>query len=282
MGNVKVFVPTKGVIERIRTTRWLLDSGADYYFVCHTDEDRKRLYEKFGIPLNRIIPCNPPFVDIRTIGWIRDWIVDNLTNKSDWYCMIDDNTTILKPPDPWYQLDRIDFRDYPTADFRELYRVEIWPSEVIALIESIIQKCIDQGTVFGGMAIEENYYFRSTKWTKLGFIRGKFCVSQNNGIPWQINPEVVIQTDIARSVDCVARYGSVVINRFCHPESVEFSTGGVGTLEYRQPFMVQSLLWLRQNYRGLIVKAPDKDWQVKFLIRGKKDIQEWREENGWI
>lgn len=283
---MKIFLPTRGVVERQRSYSQILplrDLGYEVLVVCHRDEDRERLHRRVGIPREVIVPCDvPEKLGVRRIGWIRDWCVNNFTDPGEWYAMVDDNTRILRLEDPWYREERIRFKDHPDTEWRQLYRHEATTLELDEIICELISQCEELGTNYGGAASEENYFFRSRKWGRPGYVKAKFCVSRNDGVPWVFDDEIVVFSDWCRSVDQVARHGSVAINRFVHPSYKAWEPGGIGSFEERKPYLIRVCDFLKERYPGFVVQYRDEPWSIKFASTHPTRIAEWRREHGYL
>lgn len=278
-----IAVPSRGIPSRMRTHHQIIASGLDYVYVTHNEAGFDGI-RSVGIPSNNIVIAdNCPFDHpAPRIGWMRDWIETKFTSPKEWICMMDDNTVIEKLIDPWYFREHLKWGEESVEGFewRQWYRTPLRPEDLHGFIYELIHKCAELGTSYGGLAAEDNYYFRPRKWVTKGYVKAKFSVSQNIGVPWVYDDRFQVYTDWARSIDRVARHGCIAINRFSHARFVAWEAGGIGSLEERLPFILPTIKALKERFNGLIEPWKDHEWKIQF-IRSQKRIEQWRRDNGW-
>lgn len=218
--------------------------------------------------------CGPAFA--------REWAERNLTITGEWYVTVDDNVSgFTWLPGPEYWDDRMDFSLRPAEEWRKLYDTPCTPKQVQRVLHDTMYECQHAGTVFGGFAIETNYWFRSVKWQRLGYVRTQCSVAQNVGLPFYYWPGNMLE-DFTRSVDVVARYGSVVVNRFMKPQKRFFEAGGIGSFEERRPNLVRVSQELMEAYPGLLRPCKGCAHQLTFALRSQNTVDNWRRKHGYL
>ena len=264
---MKIFVPTRGVGDRIISDKQLAGHPQIVTWVADGDESGFRLRKLFrerGHNDEQVVVCPTPDLGLGRIGWIRDWVQDNLADE--WYCMIDDNTEIWKLPDPWYQKPKQTFQgDNWDIDFRKLYRTPATFADILRLQDELQAECERVGTTYAGLNSQENYFFRYKKWRHTGFLGAKFCIMKQD-FPWVYDPAIQVFSDWARTVRTVHDRGCVVINAYCHNYSILWQSGGIGTLEQRKPGIKSCFDYLLSQY-GDLIEYGKETWQLRFKRR---------------
>lgn len=283
---LKTFVCTRGDLSRFRIFPQILPApDLDITVFCHTEEDKARIADGTEIPRDMIVPLNPPDLGIGTIGWLRETVVDRYVDDDEWYAFFDDNPIMQAPPEPFYSMEKIDFlMDAPSVEtnWHHVYATVMTPEQVSASLFELIAKCEEQGTTYGGCAGEPNYFYRPKKWSVATYIRAKYCVARKDHINWTWHPDIPIFTDFARTVKCIADFGSVACNRFVHCWSKLCEPGGIGSQEYRIPYFEVTSRILREMYPGLVDKYRGSSWSMTIKKRTLKQIENWRREHGYI
>lgn len=282
---MRVFVPSAVKIDRLRTHLWLPNSGMDYTFVVHTDEDAERLAAQFhhvsgGDLLMDIRVCDPPNIGVATIGWIRQWIEDNLVEDGEWYVMLDDDIFVSKLPSPLYDLEKIDPKDpaHLAVDFRESFATPMHADQFRDLVEEIREKCLAEKTILGGITWNDNYFFRLTKWKSKAFVCGGFTVTQKHPlVPWLGDHHQFMGEDTVRCVRVMERFGKIMLNQFATIAPLgSQDSSSIGPLSIRRSAWRETCNWLCRDY-PLIVGAKSKPSGEKQLVwKSDKSIQEHR------
>jgi hypothetical protein len=285
-----VIITSKGYLPRMRAHRILLEHGYDNYWIVVDNEEQALRVKGAGVPPERIAITERPILELPQdgIAWTREWIEKNLVPLGTWYVTLDDNVggwTWL--PEPFYRHERVDFehapgyfRDVNGLTWRQLYDTPCPFEIVVERWVEMIAECEKRGTIAGGFSIENNFFFRGSKWQTLGYVRAQNAVWKNTGLPFYYWPGAMLE-DFVRSVDVVARYGSVLINRFVKPQKKFFEAGGIGTFEERQPNLIACNEETMRRWPGLTRRVKDRDWSLTFALRGKK-LDEWRRANGYL
>lgn len=277
---MKILTVTRGRVPRMKCHA-LRIPGTEHHFIFHNDKQRNRAMRSLGLPRQR---CHVSHTRPGQTGAAknRQWAERNLTDDGEWFVSLDDNVHELTwLPEPWYHEERVDLSGQPSSFWRELYATPCPPSKVRMVLEDTMQRCIDTGTVLGGHAIENNYYFRQRKWQEFGYVRTSCAVVQNVGLPWYYWPGNMLE-DFTRTVDVVARYGCVVVNRFLKAEKVPFEAGGIGPFEARLPSLVAISDELMKRYPGLLRRNKGQDYQLTFKLRSRRTVDMWRREHGYL
>ena len=280
---MKVITPTRGIETRFRVGR--LDLGKDHHIVCHEDADRDRLIRRFGLSRSRVHCAHPdPGLGMGTIGWLRDWAQDNLTEDGEWYAMLDDNPDMTKLSEPWYSSDAIDFEvdgEWNT-DWRSLYGTRMTADEALPVLRELRSKCEEWDTVFAGAAGQTNYFFRPKKWRPWTYIRAKFCVTKNIGLRWVFDDNILLISDTIRSAEVILRYGRVVVNGYICSAAPECEPGGVGSTLERQDAFAHTYSWALSRYSPLLKPCNLEKCHVSLSLRSQRSVDEWRSSKGVV
>lgn len=278
---MKIFIPTKCHQARMRAHE-LVD---DFYFVVNSDRDREALRHQFNDQCKILVSNIPDSITgVGRICWIRDWLYREVVAVGEWSLTIDDNVgRISRVEDEYYHEDRIRFGDYflTAAEWREIYNHTCTKPEILQLAEELVARCEATGTIFGGLAPEDNYFYRGSHWRTRGYVKCKFAAYKNDGSSWRPFAECMFE-DYVKSVDVVTRYGSVVINNFARTHNPYWEEGGIGSYEERYPHLLINAEWLKTQYPGLIVQYKDIPTHVTFGVRSEKQLLQWRKEHGYL
>jgi hypothetical protein len=270
----------------MRAHRILLEHNYHpWMMVVDNEEQRLRAMNEAGVPHRHLVHTDRPTTLPQQdgIAWTRQWIEQHLVPRNKWYVSLDDNVsgwTWL--PFPWHELPNLDLmnkkpQDYfnvPSGNWRQLFDNPCPFHIVVEQWKALINECELAGTIAGGFAIETNYFFRGRKWQELGYVRAQNAVWKNVGLPFYYWPGAMLE-DFIRSVDAVARYGSIRINRYVKPQKKFFEEGGIGTFEERRPNLVACSNRIMEVWPGLTRRNKGQDFQLTFALRGKK-LEEWR------
>jgi len=278
----EVIIPTRGT-DRLRAHRWAMDLGYPVHFVCDDERQRGRVMRKTGCQRNRChVAQTPDGLGQSGIAYVRDWVCQQLVPVGDWIIWIDDNVKRLTSlPHPFCNTDRIDFDfdDEPDIGWRDAF--EQTAENPRYVLDQLIEKCIDNGTIFGGFAIETNFFFRRLRYQWWGYARTQCAVYRNDGRSWLAWDGMMLE-DFVKSVDVVCRYGKVVIDRFSKPDKPAFEEGGIGSFEDRLPNLRHDCKMLMERYPGLLKPVkPDVDYQLTFAKRSQRTIDAWRRDHGF-
>jgi hypothetical protein len=292
----KILIASNAFIPRMKAQNIVKNNNLNYHYIFNTNEERNRAIKEFNLRKEgtHVADINKKEVGQYGVALAREWGERNLTDINEWYIWLDDNVghfTWL--PYPWYNYDRIDFDiDWSDSDGKELMKKhcmdwrqlyeEICPIEqIIKNWEELINKCEENNTVAGGFAIETNYFFRKIKWQYFGYCRTQNAVIKNTGLPWDYWEGGMIE-DMARSLDVIARFGCVCINRFMKPMKNFWEKGGIGSLEERMPNLISGNKKLIEMFPGLVQFVKNREYQLMLKLKTQKSVNKWRKEHGYI
>ena len=195
-------------------------------------------------------------------------------------------------PEPWYSREKIglDWEDPgPEANgesWRQLYAAICPFEQVIKIWKDMIQRCEKIGTVAGGFSVENNFFFRGNKWQQLGCVKAQNAVWKNVGLPfykWDTDHGPMygaVNEDLVRSIDVVARYNQVLINRYLKLQKTPFEEGGIGSFVERLPRYKELTKQIMAHWPGLIRLNKDRDYEVTFALRSPTSVERWRQQMG--
>lgn len=286
---MRTIIPTSALGNRVKCIPLIERLGLKAEFVCATYEEHLRFLAYFGkeYPIH---VADLPDIDlslerikrIDTIAAMRSWINTQLVDKGEWYMFMDDNVyDVTALPMPFYDLERIDFDDYPNQMFREIYDTPVSREFWELIVEDVITEAESRETIHIGFATESNHFFRKLKWQRWGYCRTQIVFYKSQGADdlWYRPNELrdMLISDFVKSVETVVSHGSVVINRFVKPMKKFFESGGLGTLEDRMPYLINTCQHLMRKYPGLLNYVKDRPYQLTFAKRSQRTINEWRE-----
>jgi hypothetical protein len=220
----------------------------------------------------------------------RDYVCRKVAAEGEWMAWLDDNVSCLTGLPPFLSADRLDFSAPPpsseagktaglsswrTAFAHRLDRGEVWH-----YVNETISRAEKLGTINCGFSTQDNYYFRFRKWPFVGYCRTQFTLYKNDGSAWAPCPEMMWE-DMYKTIDVVARYGCVVVNRHLKAVKPLFEAGGIGSLAERKPHLVKNCRWLMTNFPGLLRYNKGRDYDLTFALTTEAGVARWRKENGY-
>ena len=257
---MQALIISRGFIPRIHSTGIF----EDWQMILHTDEQRRSLI-RHGFSAHRLHVSNVP-EGILSVPAQRAWGEKNLTEVDDWYMAMDDNVRgfTAVPKEYW---------DFPV---REDFECEC--EDPYALMESLVTKCEEKGTTYGGLATSNNWYFRQTHYRFYSRVITCCAVVKHCEIPWD-PPDVVTSEDVARTFETIARYGCVVVDNFGRYVKPHGEEGGLGPYSERPNKKLFQLMIDR--YPGLVRLHHSSGYAVSRFYN-QKSIDKWRKENGYL
>lgn len=283
---MKVIVCSAVKLSRLKTHLWLQNSGVDYHYCVHTDDDVLKLADHTGIPTTRIHAMDPPNIGVGIIGWMRHSAEQLLTEPGEWYCFIDDDVMISKLCDPYYDLEVIDLDDpeYIDVDWREAFVTPMTAKDFPSLLSEIQGRCEEQGTILGGITWNDNFYFRLVKWKRRAFVCGAFSLTMHHpDIPWIWHPASHIAEDGARSCFVMERYGSIVLNQFATIAPLgSQEDSSIGPLSYRASAWRETRRAIAERFYGLVSFKTKKNGDIQMVWKSQRSIDEWRRLQGCL
>jgi hypothetical protein len=278
---MRVIIPTRAHLPRVRTH--LLFDPDDLTFVVESEVARDRLCrildrEGYRIEISGIRNSDH---GMSTISKIREWISQSLLGDGEWAILADDNIERLtKVSGEYYELERLGHRlwEHHSWDWRKIFNVAANP---VALAAELRLKCKELGTIYGGLAAEENYFYRTTKWSRCSYTKTKFAVFKNDrSLSWVNFPTVI--EDFVMTAQVIAKYGCVANNRYARAHSPYYEAGGIGSAEERRPLLEDTVAWLVSKYPGLVKQYKDQKHAATFAIHTEKSIEQWRKQHGYL
>jgi hypothetical protein len=284
---VKCFIVTKAVPDRFKVLPVIENYGWEPTFVCDTLKQKGQL-QKLGVDHLNISVSGITGAGITGVSQARDYVAEFLMPLNEWCLWIDDNVERITGIPFGLSEDRLDF-DNTKYDWRSLFDQTLSRNCLQAYIDETIEEAERRGTICAGFATEYNYFFRSKKWRYFGYCRTQFSLYKNDGSTW-FPFETMMLEDMYKSLDVVARYGQVVINRHLKPVKQQFEAGGIGSLAERLPHQQENCSRLYEMFPGLVkypktkeVEGVDADRNhLTFAKISHKTVNKWRKENGYL
>jgi len=281
---MKAFIVTKGVASRFKVLPVIERHGWDAVFCCDSNKQRNRLI-RLGVDKSAIAVTNLPPIGIQGVSRARDYVCRHLMPKNKWSVWIDDNVSSVTGLPPSLSTDRVEFEG--ETDWRKAFEKTLTRKGLRSYFDETIAYADELGTIFCGMANENNYFFRKLKWQYFGYCRTQLALYKNDGSSWFPFKTMMLE-DLAKSIDVVCRYGTVLINRHVKPVKNAFEKGGIGSFEKRLPWLQDNCKRLMKMYPGLLryAKGTDygsgaTDFHLTFAKRSQKTINQWRKEHGY-
>jgi glycosyltransferase involved in cell wall biosynthesis len=207
------------------------------------------------------------------IPFQRQWVLDNLVGKNEWFCFADDNIQYFTAVhEPQYN------EEY--CKDREAFAKRADMEWVHSILNDTQRKADEIGAKFCGFAVVDNYFFREKKWRMVGHVIQKIALINNVGIRY--HPNVLSMGDYYYTAENLLRYGKVLINNYLFPIAKHYQSGGIGTYEERVPKKIHDCAFLIAEYPDMFrykVKAgchPLAELQLRFT--SEKQVLQWRKD----
>lgn len=273
------YIPTRAT-PRLRAHHLAKELDLDYRLVCDDNLQARHLQHEYKIPTKNIIIAEgapgPPY----GAAYKRDFICTEVAPVDEWLIWLDDNVSHLTCLDPELSSSKLNFNN-KDIDWRKEFANVATPEQVWHYVEETMQNAELLGTINCGFSTDDNFYFRARKWQFYGYCRSQFTMYKNDGSSWMPIKRMMFE-DMYKTVDVVARYGCVVINRHIKPIKPMFEAGGIGTLEERKPALIHNCQWLMSEYPGLLTYSKGREYHVTFAKRSQKTVDQWRREHGYL
>lgn len=269
---IKVFIPSKGRAQTIRTHK-LLNDKFDYRILVHSEADRLEYLKNPSIDVSKIIATGIEY----NLSKQRNWIFDNV-GKEEWFVTMDDNIDKFTS----INLEAYDSQviDVEKEDSREMFENELNADQLYDLILQDIDKMRRNGIKYGGYAVLDNYYFRAKKYRYVGYVISKVAIYQECGL--RFDEKAIAMDDYNYTAENLLKVGKVLINNFIFPVAKHYEQGGLGTYEERLERKIKGCTYLMRKYPGLFrYKAksgchPKAEIQVRFT--NLSQVNKWRKE----
>jgi hypothetical protein len=262
--------------------------GLDPTFVCDTDEQRSNLVS-LGVQPSAIKVTGNAVGNITGVSLAREWVITNVMPVNQWSLWLDDNVQeITGIPYQMAGSETIDLKD--GNDWRTLFDLHVGKDDFFQYVGETIEHADKHGTIFAAFANENNFFFRIRKWLYYGYCRTQCGLYKNDGSTWFPFKTMMLE-DGFKSIDVVARYGKIVINRYIKAIKPQFETGGIGSFMERLPHLQDNCLRLAGMYPGLVETCGDgtqygaadaTDFNIKFKLRSTNTVNNWRRKNGYL
>lgn len=204
-------------------------------------------------------------------------MIENLVKGGEWFLTLDDNIDRFTG----VRRESYEQAELPVerGDFdRSIYNHNLTATEFLARLELDRKHCEATGIHYAGMAVVDNYYFRSVKYRYVGYVISKAAMIHNVGVPY--DPNVTAMDDYAFTAEHLKRFGKVLINNYLFPVAGHYEPGGIGTYQERQPAKIKDSEYLMRKYPGLFrYKSkkgchPKAELQVRFTTLSQ--VESWR------
>lgn len=267
---MKIICISAGNPERMHALP-LLDSLTDSGYEPHLVLDKDP-----GIPIPESVIVHHHALTGLTqfdTGARRQWAEDRLIRDGEMYVIIDDNVKGANCLDPnaW--------DSHGTEITEEAFHKDVFhPAarwEIVEYLRNMRKEMLEHGALMGAFALEENKFFRRRRYTSPNYCRTQIAMAvKDPDIKWTLFPGVpTLAEDLIRSVQCVVKTGSVVVDRWLKAEKVHFEAGGIGSLEERKPVLTQVMNHLEARFPGLMRRQ--HPWHCVFAKRGRS-LETWR------
>lgn len=270
---IPIYVPSYNRANSIKTTAWLDKSEIPYKVLLHSQECRSKYLEAGLVKDEDIIVTGAPF----GVTSQRNWIVNNLAVKGEWYISLDDNIRGMKRVvDKHYSKRKLNVEspDISQADFSQSFTA----AEYLELLEKDIVVADSINAEYIGYATVDNYFFNSKKYKPVGYVISKACAVKYQGLKY--DPELEAMEDFGYCASQLVKNNCVLINAWIKPVAGHYEAGGIGTYEMRVPRKVKDCKYLMKKYPNLFrYKAkkgchPKAEIQIRF--HSPKQLIEWK------
>jgi hypothetical protein len=283
---MKCFIITKADPRRFKCLQVVRAYNYRAHFACHTDEQADSLVRAGVLPAQ--ITVTGVEQSIHGVSLQRDFVAKHLMPRGEWCLWMDDNVYAITGLRPDLAMtDSLDLKS--RTDWRAQFDRVLTPKYLDWHLTETIKRAEAAGTIFASFANESNILFRRNHWQAHGYCRTRFALYRNDGSGWVPFPTMMLE-DLAKSVDVVCRYGSIVVNRYVRSMKEMFEVGGIGTFKERLPWLRDNCKKLLEMYPGLLKYVGDgkmygveaDDYHLTFAKRSKGTIDRWRKEHGYL
>lgn len=244
---MKIIIPSKGRAGTISTHLLFEGTGYDYTIVLHTEEERQAYLKNPTIRKETLIVSNAPF----NISAQRQWILEQLIEEGEWFLTMDDNVDGFQGyPQPFYDLGRIDVdkRKY-SKDIAALCRRPMHVMDFLKYCEEMIEYAEEIKTGYCGFAVNDNYFFRTKKYSLVAYICSKVALIKKCGVQYDLM--IKAMDDYSFTARNLRKFGKVLKNNFIYPVAQHYESGGIGTYKDRLPKKLSDAELLMKQFPGL-------------------------------
>ncbi len=274
---IPIYIPSYNRPATIKTTKWLDASNVPYKVLLHSDDCAEAYLAEGIIKEKDIIVTGAPF----GVTSQRNWIVENLAIKNEWYISLDDNIRGMKRVvDEHYGKKKLNVQSpsIKQADFNHAFTAE----EYVRLVEEDISVAESINAEYIGYATVDNYFFNSKKYKPVGYVISKACVIKYQGLRYDPNLEAM--EDFGYCASQLVKNNCVLINSWIKPVAGHYEEGGIGTYQKRVPRKIKDCVYLMEKYPDLFRYKVKKDChpkaEIQFRFHSPKQVIEWKKANG--
>lgn len=270
---IPIYIPSYNRPQSIKTNAWLESCKVDYKVLLHSGECADSYIKAGRVPKNKIIVTNAPF----GVTNQRNWIVDNLAKRGEWYVSLDDNIQSMKRMiDKYYGKKKIDVSspDITQASFSQ----RVTASEYLGLLAQDIEIAETIKAEYIGYATVDNYFFNSKKYKAVGYVISKACAVKFDGLRY--DPKLEAMEDFGYCASQLVKNNCVLINSWIKPIAGHYEAGGIGTYEKRLPRKIVDCKYLMMKYPELfrykVKKGCHPKAELQLRLNSPKQVIEWK------
>lgn len=273
--NIPIYIPSYNRAETIKTTVYLDASNVPYKLLLNS-QACKEAYIKGG----RVNPDSIIVTGVKGISANRQWVVDNLGIKGEWYISLDDNISGFKRfVDEIYYSDKSEVDvDDPSISHGH-FRHSIPANEMYDIFVKETQHCDEISSEYLGFATVDNYYFNSKRYRHVGYVIAKAVAIKHDGLCYDQNLEAM--EEYGYNVDQLIKNEKVLIHNWAMPIAGHYEPGGIGSYAERTPRKVQDCKYLMEKYPGFLRYKVKKDChpqgELQICFNTIKQLKEWKQ-----
>lgn len=274
--NIPIYIPSYNRATTIKTPAYLDASNVPYKVLLHS-EQCKADYLAAGLVREKdIIVTGEPF----GITNQRNWIINNLAEKGEWYISMDDNISGFKRFDNFIYFGPYNEVDVESPGITQRnFNCPVDAEELMSIYDDDINHAETIGSEYVGFATVDNYYFNSKRYKQVGYVISKAVAVKYTGLLYDKNLEAM--EDFGFCAEQLLKNGKVLINSWVMPIAGHYEKGGIGTYQERTPRKIIDCKYLMQKYPDLFrykVKKdchPEAELQIRF--NNIKQVKEWQQ-----
>lgn len=278
--GIPIYIPSYNRAETIKTPLYLEKSDIKYKVLLHSEKCRESYVRAGRVPESKIIVTGANF----GITNQRNWIVENLAKKGEWYVSLDDNITGFKRVVDEYYHSRKSINVQDKKINASVYSHEFSAKEYVELLEKDINVAEQINAEYIGYATVDNYFFNSKKYKSVGYVISKACAVKYSGLKY--DPKLEAMEDFGYCASQILKNNCVLINSWIKPIAGHYEKGGIGTYEQRVPRKIIDCQYLMEKYpnffRYKIKKGchPKAELQIRF--HNPSQVAEWKKQNKYV
>jgi len=274
---IPIYIPSYNRANTISSTQWLDKDNIPYKVLVHTEKCRDAYVASGRVAASDIIVTNvAPGITNQ-----RNYIVQNLAVRGQWYVSLDDNIKGFKRfNDTYYNTCRQ--IDVSRADITQktIYQ-KFTAKEFMQLLEADIAIAEKIKAEYIGYATVDNYFFNAKKYKTVGYVISKAVAIKYNGLQYDTKLEAM--EDFGYCAEQLIKNNCVLINSWIKPIAGHYEPGGIGTYEQRVDRKIVDSAYLMHKYPNFFrYKSkkgchPKAELQLRF--NNPKQIKQWKQLN---